>query len=80
MLSPKQEAARKSIAEIEGEIKMLPAQHEYMNKKKDYEKMEIQVNHLIATLDDIKRVMGEVSQISKDVLNTLKKGIPRVTE
>ncbi|WJG37100.1 uncharacterized protein FOBCDRAFT_286099 [Fusarium oxysporum Fo47] len=80
MLSPKQEAARKSIAEIEGEIKMLPAQHEYMNKKKDYEKMEIQVNHLIATLDDIKRVMGEVSQISKDVLNTLKTGIPRVTE
>ncbi|PCD24647.1 hypothetical protein AU210_013764 [Fusarium oxysporum f. sp. radicis-cucumerinum] len=79
-LSPKQEAARKRIAEIEGEIKMLPAQHEYMNKKKDYENMEIQVNHLIATLDDIKRVMGEVSQISKDVLNTLKKGIPRVTE
>ncbi|KAJ4049145.1 hypothetical protein NW753_008149 [Fusarium oxysporum] len=35
--------------------------------------MEIQVNHLIATLDDIKRVMEEVSQISKDVLNTLKK-------
>ncbi|KAJ4090024.1 hypothetical protein NW756_006366 [Fusarium oxysporum] len=42
--------------------------------------MEIQVNHLIATLDDIKRVMEEVSQISKDVLNTLKKGIPRVTK
>ncbi|KAH7466919.1 hypothetical protein FOMA001_g16022 [Fusarium oxysporum f. sp. matthiolae] len=80
MLSPKQEAARKSIAEIEGEIKMLPAQHEYMNKKKDYENMEIQVNRLIATLDDIKRVMKEVSQISKDVLNTLKKGIPRVTK
>ncbi|KAH7194164.1 hypothetical protein DER44DRAFT_751957 [Fusarium oxysporum] len=79
-LSPKQEAARKRIAEIEGEIKMLPAQHEYMNKKKDYENMEIQVNHLIATLDDIKRVMEEVSQISKDVLNTLKKGIPRVTK
>uniref|UniRef100_A0A0D2YA03 Uncharacterized protein n=1 Tax=Fusarium oxysporum (strain Fo5176) TaxID=660025 RepID=A0A0D2YA03_FUSOF len=79
-LSPKQEAARKRIAEIEGEIKMLPAQHEYMNKKKDYENMEIQVNHLIATLDDIKRVMKEVSQISKDVLNTLKKGIPRVTK
>ncbi|KAM5385760.1 hypothetical protein ACJA88_001910 [Fusarium oxysporum] len=79
-LSPKQEAARKRIAEIEGEIKMLPAQHEYMNKKKDYENMEIQVNHLIATLDDIKRVMKEVSQISKDVLNTLNKGIPRVTK
>ncbi|TVY73675.1 hypothetical protein Focb16_v005236 [Fusarium oxysporum f. sp. cubense] len=79
-LSPKQEAARKRIAEIEGEIKMLPAQHEYMNKKKDYENMEIQVNHLIATLDDIKRVMEEVSQIGKDVLNTLKKGIPRVTK
>ncbi|KAL7758434.1 hypothetical protein ACKLNR_010861 [Fusarium oxysporum f. sp. zingiberi] len=79
-LSPKQEAARKRIAEIEGEIKMLPAQHEYMNKKKDYENMEIQVNHLITTLDDIKRVMEEVSQISKDVLNTLKKGIPRVTK
>ncbi|ENH72169.1 hypothetical protein FOC1_g10006542 [Fusarium oxysporum f. sp. cubense race 1] len=79
-LSPKQEAARKRIAEIEGEIKMLPAQHEYMNKKKDYENMEIQVNHLIATLDDIRRVMEEVSQISKDVLNTLKKGIPRVTK
>ncbi|KAK2123484.1 hypothetical protein NOF04DRAFT_1361932 [Fusarium oxysporum II5] len=79
-LSPKQEAARKRIAEIEGEIKMLPAQHEYMNKKKDYENMEIQVNHPIATLDDIKRVMEEVSQISKDALNTLKKGIPRVTK
>ncbi|KAF5230728.1 hypothetical protein FANTH_13720 [Fusarium anthophilum] len=79
-LSPKQEAARKKIAEIQAEIKMLPARHEYMNKKKDYETMEIQVNDLIATLNDIQRVMKEVSQISKDVVNTLKNGIPRVTK
>ncbi|KAF5568814.1 hypothetical protein FPHYL_2621 [Fusarium phyllophilum] len=79
-LSPKQEAARKRIAEIQAEIRMLPARHEYMNKKKDYETMEIQVNYIVATLDDIQRVMKEVSQISKDVINTLKKGIPRVTK
>ncbi|KAF5592299.1 uncharacterized protein FSUBG_10192 [Fusarium subglutinans] len=79
-LSPQQEAARKRIAEIQAEIKMLPARHEYMNKKKDCETMEIQVNDLVATLDDIQRVMKEVSQISKDVVNTLKKGIPRVTK
>ncbi|SCV51771.1 uncharacterized protein FFB14_12196 [Fusarium fujikuroi] len=79
-LSPKQEAARKRIAEIQAEIKMLPALHEYMNKKQDYENIEIQVNDLNATLENIQRIMKEVSQISKDVLNTLKKGIPRVTK
>ncbi|KAF5684634.1 hypothetical protein FDENT_6639 [Fusarium denticulatum] len=79
-LSPKQEAARKKIAKIQAEIKMLPARHEYMNKKKDYETMEIQVNDLVATLNDIQRVMKEVKQISQDVLNTLEKGIPRVTK
>ncbi|PNP76648.1 hypothetical protein FNYG_10067 [Fusarium nygamai] len=42
--------------------------------------MEIQVNDLIATLDDTQRVVKEVSQISKDVVNTLRKGIPRVTK
>ncbi|KAF5603308.1 hypothetical protein FPCIR_1504 [Fusarium pseudocircinatum] len=79
-LTPKQEAARKKIAKLQAEIKMLPARHEYMNKKKDYEIMEIQVNDLVATLNDIQRVMKDVSQISKDVVNTLKKGIPRVTK
>ncbi|VZH91427.1 unnamed protein product [Fusarium fujikuroi] len=79
-LSPKQEAARKRIAEIQAEIKMLPVLHEYMNKKQDYENIEIQVNDLNATLENIQRIMKEVSQISKDVLNTLKKGIPRVTK
>ncbi|KAF5965774.1 hypothetical protein FBULB1_12034 [Fusarium bulbicola] len=79
-LSRKQEAARKKIAEIQAEIKMLPARHQYTNKKKDYEIMENQVNDLVATLDDIQRVMKKVSQISKDVVNTLNKGIPRVTK
>ncbi|KAF4485672.1 hypothetical protein FAGAP_11478 [Fusarium agapanthi] len=79
-LTRKQEATRKRIAEIQAEIEMLPARHEYMNKNKDYETMEIQVNDLVATLDDIQQVMKKVSQISKDVVNTLRKGIPRVTK
>ncbi|KAF5965410.1 hypothetical protein FCOIX_12975 [Fusarium coicis] len=79
-LTPEQEAARKKIAKLQVEIEMLPARHEYMNRKKDYETMEIQVNNLITTLNDIQRAVKEVSQISKDVVNTLRKGIPRVTK
>jgi hypothetical protein len=59
---------------------MLPAKHAYLNKKKDYESIEIQVNDLIATLDDIQKIIQKVSQMNKDILNTLKKAILRVTK
>lgn len=54
-LSPKQEAARKNIVDLEAAIKLKPWEAEYRNKKADFDRIKTQANGLLQTLDDIKK-------------------------
>ncbi|CAG7564493.1 unnamed protein product [Fusarium equiseti] len=78
-LTPQQEQARLKIAELEGEMKVLPAQLEYNDKKKDYDNIALQVNLLVIKLDNLSDFIKDVRELAKDIVNTMKKGISRVT-
>ncbi|KAH7310920.1 hypothetical protein B0I35DRAFT_439890 [Stachybotrys elegans] len=54
-LSPKQEAARKNIVDLEAAIKLKPWEAEYRNKKADFDRIKTQADGLLQTLDDIKK-------------------------
>ncbi|KAI1087089.1 hypothetical protein F5B19DRAFT_486997 [Rostrohypoxylon terebratum] len=77
-LSPKQEEARKHIAELESELKLKPFEEDYRNKKQDYDKIKSQADSLLVTLEDIKKGIHVGADIVRQVTKLVAKGLPDI--
>lgn len=71
-LSPKQEAARKKIVDLEADIKLKPWETEYKNKKADFDMIQTQADGLLKTLDDIKKGISVGEDIIRQTVKFLE--------
>lgn len=78
-VSAEEKAAQDRIAVLDGEIKMLPMRKEYQNKKRDHDNVVAQMNGILSTLKDIKNGVRIGASSAKAIVDTLKKGVPRIT-
>lgn len=79
-LNPKQEEARKRIADLEAEIKLKPFEEAYRDKKRNYDAIKTQADTLLATLEDVKRDMKVEADIVRQVTRLVMEGIPEIND
>ncbi|OCL00817.1 uncharacterized protein K441DRAFT_710237, partial [Cenococcum geophilum 1.58] len=79
-LTTAEENAQSRITKLEQEIELKPFENAYRNKKRDHDNVAAQIQTIQETLMDTKASIKGGTEITKQVVETLKDELPRVTK
>ena len=79
-LTTAEKNAQSKITKLEQEIELKPFENAYRNKKRDHDNVVAQIQTIQETLKDTKASIKGGMKITKQVVETLKDELPRVTK
>jgi hypothetical protein len=79
-LTTQEEEAAKRIVTLEKEIKLLPIEHDYYNKKEDYAKLRTRVDEVCSFLEAVKKGVSFPPDVLRHVTRLVIKGMPEVKD